>query len=199
VRTRPPDRPARIAATVYRLAGRFDLAAAAAQQWRQRSAENPKPADFALAEIELARLHLEYTTVRAPCDGIVINLKNSEGQYAAAGHPVFTLANTSRWYVVANFRETELEHVKSGQSAQVYILSQPDRRFAGVVDSVGYGVFPDDGGLDAGGLPKVPRSINWVRVAQRFPVRILVETPDPSLFRIGASAVAIMTPGASSH
>jgi multidrug efflux system membrane fusion protein len=151
------------------------------------------------AEIELARLHLEYTTVRAPCDGIVINLKNSEGQYAAAGHPVFTLANTSRWYVVANFRETELEHVKSGQSAQVYILSQPDRRFAGVVDSVGYGVFPDDGGLDAGGLPKVPRSINWVRVAQRFPVRILVETPDPSLFRIGASAVAIMTPGASSH
>jgi membrane fusion protein, multidrug efflux system len=149
------------------------------------------------AEIELAQLHLEYTTVRAPCDGIVINLKTSAGQYAAAGHPIFTLANTSRWYVVANFRETDLEHVKPGQTAQVVILSDPGKRFPGVVDSVGYGVFPDDGGVEAGGLPKVPRSINWVRVAQRFPVRILVEKPDPSLFRIGASAVAIMTPGAS--
>jgi multidrug efflux system membrane fusion protein len=149
------------------------------------------------AEIELAQLHLEYTTVRAPCDGIVINLRTSAGQYAAAGHPIFTLANTGRWYVVANFRETDLEHVKPGQTAQVYILSDANKRFSAVVDSVGYGVFPDDGGVEAGGLPKVPRSINWVRVAQRFPVRILVEKPDPSLFRIGASAVAIMTPGAS--
>jgi multidrug efflux system membrane fusion protein len=147
------------------------------------------------AEIALAQLHLDYTTVRAPCDGIVINLKNSAGEYAAAGHPIFTLANTSRWYVVANFRETDLAQVRPGRPAQVTILSDPDKRFAGVVESVGYGVFPDDGGLDAGGLPKVPRSINWVRVAQRFPVRILVERPDPSLFRIGASAVASMAPG----
>lgn len=144
------------------------------------------------AEIELARLNLEYTTVQAPFDGTVINLKTSVGQFAAAGHPIFTLANTGRWYVVANFRETDLAHIKPGQAAQVYILSDPDKRFAGVVESVGYGVFPDDGGGETNGLPRVPRSINWVRVAQRFPVRILVEQPDPAIFRIGASAVAIM-------
>lgn len=148
------------------------------------------------AEIALAELNLEYATVRAPFDGIVVNLKTSVGQFAAAGHPVFTLVNTTRWYVVANFRETDLAHVKPGQATQVYVLGQADKRFRGVVDSVGYGVFPDDGGADAGGLPHVPRSINWVRVAQRFPVRILVEKPDPAIFRIGASAVAIVTPKA---
>ncbi|KJZ49449.1 multidrug transporter subunit MdtN [Pseudomonas fluorescens] len=145
------------------------------------------------AEIALAQLNLEYATVRAPFDGIVINLKTSAGQYAAAGHPIFTLANTSRWYVVANFRETELEHIKAGQTAQVYVLSDSSKQFQGVVESVGYGVFPDDGGGEVSGLPHVPRSINWVRVNQRFPVRIAVEQPDPSVFRIGASAVAVMT------
>lgn len=149
------------------------------------------------AEIELARLNLEYATVRAPCDGIVVNLKTSSGQLAATGHPIFTLVNTSRWYVVANFRETELDHIKPGQAAQVYVLGNSGKRFPGVVESVGFGVFADDGGGEAGGLPNVPRSINWVRVAQRFPVRIRVERPDPGVFRIGASAVAIMTPGAA--
>lgn len=144
------------------------------------------------AEIALAKLNLEYSTVRAPFDGTVLNLKTSVGQFAVAGHVIFTLADTGHWYVVANFRETELAHIKPGQAAQVYVLSNSDKRFPGVVESVGYGVFPDDGGSDVGGLPKVPRSINWVRVAQRFPVRILVEKPDPSVFRIGASAVAIM-------
>ena len=72
---------------------------------------------------------------------------------------------------------------------QIYVLGQADKRFRGVVESVGYGVFPDDGGADAGGLPHVPRSINWVRVAQRFPVRIRLERPPQQLMRLGASAV----------
>lgn len=145
------------------------------------------------AEIAMAKLNLEYATVHSPFDGRVIGLKTSVGEFASAGHPLFTLANTSRWYVVANFRETELAHIKPGSSAWVYLLSDPSKRFSGAVESIGFGVFPDDGGGETSGLPHVPRSINWVRVAQRFPVRILVENPDPNLFRIGASAVASMT------
>ncbi|MFI4941170.1 MAG: multidrug transporter subunit MdtN [Burkholderiales bacterium] len=145
------------------------------------------------AEIALAKLNLEYATVRAPFDGLVIDLKTSTGQFAAVGRPIFTLANTSRWYVIANFRETELAHIVPGHAAEVYMMSAPAKHFTGVVESIGYGVYPDDGGGDTAGLPRVPRSINWVRVAQRFPVRILVEKPDPAVFRIGASAVAIMT------
>jgi multidrug efflux system membrane fusion protein len=148
--------------------------------------------DVVKAEIELTRLNLGYAQVRSPCDGLVISLRNSAGQYAGAGRPVFTLANTARWYVVANFRETDLANVKPGRAAEVYLLSDTSRRYRGTVESIGYGVFPDDGGAEAGGLPRVPRSINWVRVAQRFPVRILVDNPDAS-FRIGASAVATMT------
>lgn len=147
--------------------------------------------EVAKAEIALARLNLSYTEVRAPGDGIVLNLKTSAGQFAGAGRPVFTLASTDRWYVVANFRETDLAGIKSGRHAQVYLLGDAHKRYQGTVESIGYGVFPDDGGTEVAGLPHVPRSINWVRVAQRFPVRILVEKPDAA-FRIGASAVAVL-------
>lgn len=146
------------------------------------------------AEIALARLNLEYATVRAPFDGVIIDLKTSIGQFAAAGHPIFTMANSARWYVVANFRETELGNIKPGEKVESYVLSDPSRRFSGKVESIGYGVFPDDGGSDAAGLPHVPRSINWVRVAQRFPVKIAINQPDAALFRIGESAVAILKP-----
>jgi len=146
------------------------------------------------AEIALARLNLDYASVRAPFDGTVLNLKTTAGQFAAAGHPVFTLLNTGRWWVVANFRETELEHIRAGEPASVYVLGTSSRRFEAVVESKGIGVFPDDGGGEVAGLPRVPRSINWVRVAQRFPVRMLVKDPDPELFRLGASAVAEMRP-----
>jgi len=148
--------------------------------------------DVLRAEIGLAKLHLEFTEVRAPHDGIVLNLKTLAGQFAAAGHPIFTLASTEHWYVVANFRETELKHLHPGQAVQTYVLADPSRRFDAVVESTGFGVYPDDAGGEAAGLSKVPRSINWVRVVQRFPVRILVKHPDPALFRIGASAVALV-------
>ena len=147
--------------------------------------------EVAKAEIALARLNLSYTEVRAPGDGIVLNLKTAVGQFVGAGHPVFTLASSDHWYVVANFRETDLASIKAGRHAQVTLLGDAHKHYSGTVESIGYGVFPDDGGTEVAGLPRVPRSINWVRVAQRFPVRILVENPDAA-FRIGASAVAVL-------
>ena len=79
-------------------------------------------------------------------------------------------------------------------TAEVYLMSDPDRHFTGTVHSIGFGVFPEEGGSSANGLPRVPRSINWVRVAQRFPVRIRIDEPQADLFRIGASAVAVIPP-----
>ena len=146
------------------------------------------------AQIARAELHLEFTTVRAPFDGRVVSLDTSVGQYSSALKPVLTLIDTRRWYVVANFRESELENMHSGAHSTVYLMTNPDRQFQGTVDSIGYGVHPGDGGLEFGSLPNVKRTINWVRVAQRFPVKILVEDPDPDLFRIGASAVVVLHP-----
>ena len=147
------------------------------------------------AEIALAELHLEYATVRAPFDGRVVALKTTTGQYASALKPVFTLIDTRHWYVVANFRETELKGVKAGTPATVYLLSDTGQRFKGAVDSTSYGVAPDEGGLALpGGLPRIQRTLNWVHVSQRFPVKIRVDDPNPELFRIGTSAVAVLEP-----
>ncbi|QJI39432.1 multidrug transporter subunit MdtN [Pseudomonas sp. ADAK2] len=144
------------------------------------------------AQVSRAELDLEHSVVRAPFDGLIVGLTTSDGQFAAAGHPLFSLIDTRRWYVVANFRETELFHIHPGSRSTLYLMSDSRRAFSGTVDSIGFGVFPDDGGAQVSGLPKVARTINWVRVAQRFPVRIRVDQPDPQLFRIGASAVAVI-------
>ncbi|HGK4674066.1 TPA: multidrug transporter subunit MdtN [Kluyvera georgiana] len=144
------------------------------------------------ADIALTKLHLEMATVRAPFDGRVVSLKTAIGQFASAMKPVFTLIDTRRWYVIANFRETELKNILPGTPATVHLMSDSGKAFRGKVDSIGYGVLPDDGGIVMGGLPRVARSINWVRVAQRFPVKIMVDKPDAETFRIGASAVATL-------
>lgn len=146
------------------------------------------------ADIALTKLHLEMATVRAPFDGRVVALKTSIGQFASTMRPLFTLIDTRHWYVIANFRETELKNIHTGTPATIRLMSDSGKTFAGKVDSVGYGVLPDDGGLVLGGLPRVSRSINWVRVAQRFPVKIMVDKPDAEMFRIGASAVATLEP-----
>jgi multidrug efflux system membrane fusion protein len=152
--------------------------------------------DVVRAEIALAEYRKDMATVRAPFDGRVVSLKTTTGQFASPLKPIFTLIDTRAWYVVANFRETELKHIHAGTSAQVYLMSDTGQVFRGSVDSIGYGVLPDDGGLVLEGLPRVQRSLNWVRVAQRFPVKIRVERPNPELFRVGASAVVKLLPGA---
>jgi multidrug efflux system membrane fusion protein len=115
----------------------------------------------------------------------------SEGAYARAGGPIFTLIDTRTWYVIANFRESKLKNIGIGTHVDVYLMGHPDRRFNGVVESIGYGVFPEDGRVVAG-LPQIERTLNWVHLSTRFPVRIRVQDPDPQLFRIGATAVTVV-------
>src|SRR5437868_7102758 len=147
----------------------------------------------AVATINLEELHLSYCKVFAPFSGRVINLNISAGAHVTAGVPVFSLLDTRKWYVIANFRETELRHMAPGRPATVYLVSAPNQRFRGKVQGIGWAVKPEgEIDLPPSGVPYVKRELNWVRVAQRFPVRIEVENPDPNLFRMGASAVAII-------
>src|SRR5262245_56117897 len=149
--------------------------------------------DSAIATINLEELHLSYCRVVAPFDGRVINLNISAGAHVTAGVPVFSLLDTSKWYVIANFREAEIRHMAPGSEAIVYLTSAPNQRFRGKVQGIGWAVKPEgEVDLPASGVPYVKRELNWVRVAQRFPVRIEVENPDQDLFRMGASAVAII-------
>jgi membrane fusion protein, multidrug efflux system len=147
----------------------------------------------AMATINLEELHLSYCKVFAPFSGRVINLNISAGAHVSAGVPVFSLLDTSKWYVVANFREAEIRHMAPGSEAIIYLSSVPNQRFRGKVQGIGWAVKPEgEIDLPPSGVPYVKRELNWVRVAQRFPVRIEVENPDPDLFRMGASAVAII-------
>lgn len=147
------------------------------------------------AEISVAELNLEFSTVRAPFDGRVVALRTSTGQFASALKPIFTLIDTRHWYVIANFRETELKGMHPGTPATVFLMSDTGQRFDGRVDSIGYGIASDESGVALpGGLPHIQRSLNWVHVSQRFPVKILVDRPNDDLFRVGTSAVVVLHP-----
>jgi multidrug efflux system membrane fusion protein len=140
------------------------------------------------AAVRAAELDLEYTRVQAPFSGRVVNLNISVGAFARAGAEVFTLVDIATWYVMANFRETQLRHIPAGAPVDVYLQSHPGRHFRGTVVGLGWAVLPENG-TSVNGLPRVERSLDWIRLAARFPVRIKVEDPDES-FRVGASAVA---------
>jgi multidrug efflux system membrane fusion protein len=143
------------------------------------------------AAVQTAQYNLHNCKVYAPFDARVTNLTISEGAYAHVGQQVFTLIDARTWWAIGNFREGQLQHITPGMHADVFVLSKPDVRFAGVVDSVGFGVTPDPdviGRLEPG-LPDVQRTLNWVHLASRYPVRIRVQNPNPDLFRVGESAV----------
>jgi membrane fusion protein, multidrug efflux system len=143
------------------------------------------------AKVDSARLDFERTRVLSPFDAYVTSMNISLGAYAHPGSPLFTLIDTRNWYVIANYRESKLKNIHIGSPVDVYLMAHPDRRFAGHVESIGYGVFPEDGKI-AGGLPAIERTLNWVHLSARFPVRVHIDDPDPNLFRIGATAVTVV-------
>jgi multidrug efflux system membrane fusion protein len=140
------------------------------------------------AAVHAAELDLGYCRIYAPFSGKVVDLNISPGAFARAGAEVFTLVDTGTWYVMANFREVDVRHIHAGAPVDIYLQSQPGRHFRGTVVGLGWAVLPDQG-TSVTGLPKVERSLEWIRLATRFPVRIKVEDPNDS-FRVGASAVA---------
>jgi membrane fusion protein, multidrug efflux system len=143
------------------------------------------------AKVEQAQLNLEWSEVRAPFDGYVTNMNISEGAYAHPGTPIFTLIDTTTWWVLASYRESKLKHIHPGMHVEVFLMEHPNKKFEGIVDSVGTAVFPEDGG-SADGFPAVDRTLNWVHLSARFPVRIRVTNPDPEMFRIGATAITVV-------
>ncbi len=141
------------------------------------------------AKLYDAQLNVGYCSVLAPFDGYVTNLNIAVGEYANQGQQVFALVDTRTWYVMANFREVFLEEIRPGMEAEVYLMSYPGRPFKGVVQGIGWALWQKNGST-VGVLPDVEPSLNWVRLAQRFPVRVILEAPDPLYpYRMGNTAV----------
>jgi multidrug efflux system membrane fusion protein len=143
------------------------------------------------AAVKNARYQLNNCRVYAPFDAIVTNLTISEGAYAHVGQEMFTLIDARTWWAIGNFREGLLKRIAPGMKAEVYVMTKPDVRFEAIVDSVGFGVTPDPDRIGhlGPGLPDVQRTLNWVHLASRYPVRVRVENPTGDLFRVGETAV----------
>jgi multidrug resistance efflux pump len=151
------------------------------------------------AAVSGAELNLSYCRVRAPFPARVTNLNLAKGEYAQTGRQVFALVDTRVWYVLANFQETYLEYIRPGMAADVFLLSYPGRRFRGTVEGTGWAILSDQA-TTVGVLPNVAPTLNWVRLAQRIPVRIRLEAPNPDRpYRMGMTAVVTLSPVTESH
>lgn len=147
------------------------------------------------AALAIAQRQLDDTEVRAPNDGLVGGLTAAVGDYVIPAQSLFTLIDTTHWYASATFLETSLSAVTIGDCATVYVAADRTRELSGVVESIGWGVSSEDIIHLPRSLPYVPKALNWVRVGQRFPVRIRLDSPPPDLMRVGASATVMIRHG----
>ena len=138
----------------------------------------------AAADLELARLNLSYTKIFAPVDGYLTNVNTSPGTYVYAGQQLLALVDISSFWIAAYFKETQIHHVKNGGKAKITFIGRENEPFEGVVDSTAWGIF-DENGSTVELLPKVGQTVDWVRLPNRFPVRVLVTGQTPIPLRIG--------------
>ncbi len=142
----------------------------------------------AKAELEGAQLDLERTTVIAPADGHVLNLSLNEGNYVNTGHPVMALVKADSYYVTGYFEETKMPGIAIGDPARITLMSG-DTRLEGHVAGIGRGIADSNTSSNDQLLPQVEPTFNWVRLAQRIPVRIeLDQIPDNTLLSAGMTA-----------
>ena len=127
--------------------------------------------DEAQAQVRLAQLNLTRSEMRAPRDGQVTNLRLAQGNYAQAGQAVMALVDQKSFYVTAYFEETKLPGIRVGQKAQVVLMSG-DTPLDGTVESISSGITDRNAIPDSQLLANVEPTFNWVRLAQRIPVRI---------------------------
>ena len=145
-------------------------------------------------EIDHAQLFLDYCYVTAPFDGYITNLNITVGEYANVGQQVFAIVDREIWYVMANFMETYLDDLEIGQTVEIYLMAFPGRAIKGRIQGIGWAITDTEGPtLDP--IPTVSPTLDWVRLAQRFPVRIILEEiPEDVQIRMGATAAAIVLP-----
>ena len=152
--------------------------------------------EAAQAAVENAQLNLDFTTVVSPVDGYLTNINTSPGTYVAAGQQLLALVDTSTFWVAAYFKETQINHVQPGDTVRITLMGHNGQPFEGEVVSTAWGIFVQDGSTVGNQmLPDVQQTVDWVRLPNRFPVRVQVTGEPPVPLRIGQTAsVAVVKP-----
>jgi multidrug resistance efflux pump len=142
--------------------------------------------------LDQTKLNLSWTKVAAPSDGYVTNLNVEAGDYATAGIPLLAFVDSTSFWVAGYFMETQLRHLKPGDRAVVTLMAHPDSPLEGEVDSVGWAIQPPNIADTTGMVNLVPQiqpTFDWVRLAQRIPVRIkITNVPDGVDLIVGLTA-----------
>jgi p-hydroxybenzoic acid efflux pump subunit AaeA len=141
---------------------------------------------------DLAKLDLERTVVRAPADGWVTNLNVHGGEFITRGSPVVALVKQHTFYILAYMEETKLEGIRPGYRVQITPLGS-NRVLRGTVDSISAGVTNASSTSDAKGMATVDSNLEWVRLAQRVPVRIHLDEQQGNLYPAGTTATVVVT------
>lgn len=146
----------------------------------------------AQATRDLARLDLERTVIRAPADGWVTNLNVYSGEFITRGSTAVALVKKESFYVMAYMEETKLEGVRPGYRAEITPLGST-KVIKGTVDSIAAGVTNASSSSDVKGMATIDSNLEWVRLAQRVPVRIRLDQQQGNLWPAGTTATVIIT------
>jgi len=150
------------------------------------------------AKVRSAELNLEFTRQKAPVDGYVTNLNLRLGSQAVANQPIMALVDVNSFWITGFFRENYIGDIRRGDRAVVTLMSYPDKPLEGGVDSLGWGIAQDDGSTGYELLPNISPTFEWIRLAQRVPVRIhLTKVPEGVELRVGTTASVLVMTGTS--
>lgn len=148
----------------------------------------------ATVALETARIKLGYTRISAPTAGYVTNLELDSGTYAEAGEPLLALIDANSFWVAAYFKETDLASIAIGDPAVVTLMSHPDQPLSGQVKSIAFGIARRNNSPALGDLAEVAPTFEWIRLAQRIPVRIALDGRPAVPLRVGYSASVAINP-----
>jgi len=153
---------------------------------------------LAKAEVRSAELNLEFTQVKAPVDGYVTNLNLRLGSQAVENTASLALVDVNSYWVTGFFRENYIEGIRKGDRAIATLMSYRDKPIEGRVDSLGWGIAQDDGSTGFDLLPTISATFEWIRLAQRVPVRIhLAKIPEGVALRVGTTVSVLVMTGTS--
>lgn len=136
-----------------------------------------------------AQLNLNYTKITAPTDGYITNLSHRVGSQVVANTPVVALIDQNSFWVEGFFKETDLQNVKPKDTALVTLMMNDNLPLDGEITSIGYGIAKQDGSTGNALLPNVNPNFQWIRLAQRIPVKVhLKNMPQALQLRVGMTA-----------
>ena len=145
--------------------------------------------ELAKANVEEAKLNLDYTKVYAPTNGYITNFNLRTGSQVVANSPVVALIDEDSFWIEGYFKETDLVGVDPRDKAYVTLMMHDEMVLEGKIKSIGYGIAKQDGSTGNNLLPNVNPNFQWIRLAQRIPIKVKLDNlPKDFQLRVGMTA-----------